>query len=72
LNRRWRFCRFSKETYVVDSPCFLVSDKRSFCAVFGRFWTQVWLRIIDEPCVSFEKDLVMAAVNHAAPGSSTG
>jgi hypothetical protein len=30
------------------------------------------LRIIDEPCVSFEKDLVMAAVNHAAPGSSTG
>ena len=24
LNRGWRFCRLGKETYVVDSSCFLV------------------------------------------------
>jgi hypothetical protein len=40
LNRGWRFCRFRKEIYVVDSPCLLVSAKPSFYPVFGRFWTQ--------------------------------
>ena len=41
LNRGRRFCRLSKETYVVDSSCFLVSAKPSFYPLFGRFWTHV-------------------------------
>jgi hypothetical protein len=41
LNRGWRFCRLSRNGYVVDSSCFLVSAKPLFYPVFGPFWTQV-------------------------------
>src|SRR4029450_9306389 len=41
LNRGWRFCRLSRNGYVVDSSCFLVSARPSFYPVFGQFWTHI-------------------------------
>jgi hypothetical protein len=35
LNRGWRFCRLGKETYVVDSSCFLVGP---YPPVFPAVW----------------------------------
>ena len=64
LNRGWRFCRLSRNGYVVDSSCFLVSAKPSFYPVFGRFWTQIgpkfWRR--------FFLGLVPPAMSRSAAG----
>ena len=46
LNRGWRFCRFRRIGYVVDSSCFLVSARPRFSPVFGQFATQVGPRFL--------------------------
>ncbi len=45
LNRGWRFCRFRRVRYLVDSPCSLVCGVPWCSLVFGRSWTEVGLRL---------------------------
>jgi len=49
LNRRWRFCRLSGKTQVVDSSCFLVSAKPSFYPVFGGLWSPIGPKFVIVP-----------------------
>ena len=44
LNRGWRFCRFRRVPYLVDSSCSLVSCTPRLSLVFGRSWTEVGLK----------------------------
>ncbi len=47
MNRGWRFCRFRRVLYLVDSSCSLVSGTPRFSMVFGRSWTEVGLKLSD-------------------------
>jgi hypothetical protein len=44
LNRGWRFCRFRRVLYLVDSSCSLVSGNPSFWLVVGPSRTEVGLK----------------------------
>ena len=69
LNRGWRFCRLSREAYVVDSSCFLVSAIPSFYPVFGRFWTQVGPKL--EPGFSVVRLTQLSSTEGNLPTFST-